>query len=148
MSPQDLQHYVRTRIPLAGFMQVGVEVVSANEVVLSSPLEPNLNVHGTFFGGSGTSLCLLAAWSLAHLRSIAEGLPTALVVKSHHMTFARPIRAAAQARAGFAASDGWDRYAASVREGGRGRVELRVALGSARAECAVLHATFALGRAD
>ncbi|RYG68370.1 thioesterase, partial [bacterium] len=44
-------------------MDIHVEVASPARILLSAPLPPNLNHRGTAFGGSISSLAILAGWS-------------------------------------------------------------------------------------
>jgi thioesterase domain-containing protein len=146
MAPSDLQSYIRSKIPLAEFMKVTVVSLAAERVELSAPLEPNLNVHGTLFGGSAASLALLAAWALAFLRVEEDGLSAPLVVRGHHMTYLKPVTGSATAIASFSESQAWPNFAAHVRSTGRGRVTVKVSLQSQGEVCAHLSAEFAVSR--
>lgn len=115
--------YLREHIPLAAFMQVGVLEIGADAVAVSAPLEPNINVHGTLFGGSGAALALIAAWSLLHTRMQSEHVAGSLVVHRHQMTYLRPIAGRVTARAVFAAgADAWDEYVDTLDRKGRARI--------------------------
>src|SRR5512134_596976 len=89
-----LEEYLHTEIPLSAAMQVFVRSVSADSVVLSAPLEPNINHKSTVFGGSASAVAILAAWSLLHLRLTAEGHDCQLVIQSNQMSYDRPIQGA------------------------------------------------------
>jgi thioesterase domain-containing protein len=115
--------YLRERIPLAAFMRVSVDEVAADGVTVSAPLEPNINVHGTLFGGSGAALALIAAWSLLHTRMQSEHVAGSLVVHRHQMTYLRPIVGRVTARAVFAAgADAWHEFVDALDRKGRARV--------------------------
>jgi thioesterase domain-containing protein len=117
------ERYLREHIPLAAFMQVSVLEVGADTVAVSAPLEPNVNVHGTLFGGSGAALALIAAWSLLHTRMQAEHVAASLVVHRHQMTYLRPIAGRVTARAGFAAGAAeWQEFAEALDRKGRARI--------------------------
>jgi thioesterase domain-containing protein len=146
MSPDELQAYVHAKIPLAAFMQVSVASLAPDTLELAAPLEPNLNVHGTLFGGSGAALGLLAAWALAFLRVRDDELVADLVVRSHHMSYLKPITGSVVAAARFKEADTWQNFAASVRHTGRGRLAVEVALESDGHVCARLTAEFAVRR--
>ncbi|NBO77191.1 MAG: hypothetical protein EBV28_09360 [Betaproteobacteria bacterium] len=62
LNASELQALIRSRIPVADFMQLEVRLLTPDQVDISAPLEPNRNVHGTLFGGSGTAIALVAAW--------------------------------------------------------------------------------------
>jgi len=63
MRPDDLQAFLRTRIPLSNAMAVEVRAASADEVTLSVPIVPNVKHRDTVFGGSASALAILAAWA-------------------------------------------------------------------------------------
>ncbi len=61
-----IQDYLHEHIPLSKAMGVSVVEADAVGIVLSAPLEPNINHRDTVFGGSASSLAVLAAWSVVH----------------------------------------------------------------------------------
>ena len=128
LSPQDLQTLIRTGIPLANFMQLSVLDVRPDGVDLSAPLEPNLNVHGTLFGGSGAAMALVAAWSLAHTRLHSEGCEVPLVVVKQGMQYFKPVRSTVLARARFAQGQGWAPFVQALEQGQRARLGVVVEL--------------------
>lgn len=99
MTPAALEAYLHAHIPLSRAMGVAVSAANAARVELSAPLAPNINVHGTAFGGSAATLALLAAWSVLHLRLEAEGVPNRLVIQRSSMDYLAPIEGAFSAAA-------------------------------------------------
>ena len=87
MTPDALADYLHEHIPLSRAMEVSVIGASADEVVIDAPLEPNINVHGTMFGGSAAVLGLLAAWSVMHLRLEAEGIAKFILITENVLNF-------------------------------------------------------------
>lgn len=75
-----LKRYLYTNIPLSEAMKVSVETATTDSVVLSAPLEPNINHKSTVFGGSASAVAILAAWSLVHLRLEREGHHSEIVI--------------------------------------------------------------------
>ena len=86
-----LQSYLHRQIPLSAAMKVGVVSATMENVVLSAPLEPNINHKSTVFGGSASALAILAAWSLLHLRLETVGHTSEIVIQSNRMDYDRPI---------------------------------------------------------
>ena len=72
---------------------MGIEVVSSSWecVRLRAPLAPNINHRETVFGGSASAICILAAWSLVHLRLGVDGLRTRLVIQRNTMDYESPV---------------------------------------------------------
>jgi thioesterase domain-containing protein len=120
-----LEEYLHTEIPLSAAMQLSVRSVSADSVVLSAPLEPNINHKSTVFGGSASAVAILAAWSLLHLRLTAEGHDCQLVIQSNHMSYDRPISGAFSAISSFPAPSAWPAFLRMLVRKKRARIELR-----------------------
>lgn len=91
MTEAVLETYLHDHIPLSRAMDVRVVSCSGEMVELAAPLQPNINVHGTAFGGSVATLGLLAAWSALHLRLQREGLECQLVIHRSQAEYLAPI---------------------------------------------------------
>ena len=113
MDKLELEAYMRENIPLARAMDVRFDELTPLSAQLSAPLEPNLNHHGTGFGGSLASLALLAGWAARDL----------LV----------PVRLAA-ARGELVANarvpEGWPEFVRAFSTGAGGRLEVNCELTS------------------
>ena len=90
-SPAELEAYLHRNIPITAAMAVAVESIAEDEVVLAAPLEPNINHRETLFGGSAVTICILAAWSLIHLRLTGAGLAHRLVIQRSAMSYDAPV---------------------------------------------------------
>lgn len=128
MNAAELQALIRSRIPVADFMQLEVLSLTPDQVDISAPLEPNRNVHGTLFGGSGTAIALVAAWSLVHARMHAQGLLQPLVVAQQSTQYFKPVtdRVLARCRWRFSSTKakprpGWKRCSRRERRPRGGR---------------------------
>lgn len=131
-----LERYLHAQMPLSRAMGVRVVEATRGGVLLSAPLEPNLNHRQTFFGGSAAALATLAAWALAHSRlREEEGLDVHLVIQRSTMEYTEPAAAAVEAECVAPPAAEWERMLRTVRRWGKGRIELRVQL---RAEGAVI----------
>ncbi|MHA6299037.1 YiiD C-terminal domain-containing protein [Devosia sp. CAU 1758] len=127
MSPGALAEYLHDHIPLSRAMGATVISANADEVVLQAPLDPNINVHGTMFGGSAATLGLLAAWSVLHLRLEAEGIANQLVIHRTEMDYLRPIAGAAEAVARLDGA-GWNGFVHMLERRGRARLNVAAEL--------------------
>lgn len=121
MQRQALERYLHAHIPLSKAMAVTVVTLARDEVVLSAPLEPNINHRETVFGGSASALATLAAWALLHTRLQRAGLPSRLVIQRNTMTYERPILGTFTARSSLAAGQDWDRFARMLTRKGKAR---------------------------
>ena len=108
-------------------MAVEVLQASAAHVLLEAPLAPNINMHGTMFGGSGATLALLAAWSVVHLKLEAEGLTSKLVIHRTETEYLLPVEGAAQASARLENAD-WESFRNTYERRGRARLTVTAEL--------------------
>lgn len=87
-----VRHKLRSQVPLIAHM--GVDVVSwdGRTVVVEAPLAPNLNTHGTAFGGSLYNVAAMTGWSAVHLTLMDAGhTPSVWVVKGE-IEYKTPVR--------------------------------------------------------
>lgn len=127
MTPEALVTYLHDHIPLSRAMDVSVISASAASVVLEAPLEPNINVHGTMFGGSVAALGLLAAWSVMHLRLEDEGIKCQLVIHRTETEYLLPISGCVTASAMLDTS-GWDHFRDMFTRRGKARLTVTAEL--------------------
>jgi thioesterase domain-containing protein len=123
MTPDALADYLHTHIQLSQAMAVSVVEASADQVTIEAPLGPNVNVHGTMFGGSAAVLGLLAAWSVLHLRLEAEGIANQLVIHRTEMEYLKPISGTARAVARLHGVD-WSSFAHMLERRGKARLKV------------------------
>jgi thioesterase domain-containing protein len=124
MTKTELQAYLHTHIPLSAAMQVTVKSVGETEVVLEAPLAPNINHRETLFGGSASAVAILAAWSLLHLRTRAEGVDSRLVIQRNTMEYLLPVAETFTVRAFLRNEDDWNGFMKLFRRRGRARIRV------------------------
>jgi thioesterase domain-containing protein len=88
---QIIQAYLYEQIPLSKAMEVKVVEVSSDRVILSAPIQPNINHRETVFGGSASALTILTAWTLINFRLKREGISTRLVIQKNTIGYEKPI---------------------------------------------------------
>lgn len=140
--PLALQRYLHERIVQSESMGVTVAEVSPSRVVLSAPLAPNLNVHGTVFGGSASSVAMLAAWSLLHTLLKTHDIPAELVIHSSHVEFRAPIKGDFRAVAQAPDAQAWSNFEHMLSRKGRARIKVVVDVEFAGATAARLEGMF------
>ena len=149
MSPQFLQDYLYSHIPISKAMGVRVHALTDNSVSLWAPLAPNINHRGTAFGGSISTLATLSAWSLLRVgvHEIAP-LPT-LVVRRNNVEYLKPIEGDFIATAKRPDAETWLAFLDTLQKRGRSRVNLNAAVTYADQEAASFSGVFvALGVAS
>jgi thioesterase domain-containing protein len=88
---QAIQAYLYEQIPVSKAMQVQVIIVKPDLVILTAPLQPNINHRSTVFGGSASALAILSAWTLVNFRLKSEGIQTRLVIQKNSISYDQPI---------------------------------------------------------
>jgi thioesterase domain-containing protein len=136
---------MREAFPLADFMGVEAWSWSQEGLVVRAPAEPNVNVHGSMFGGSVAALGILAGWGWLHLELEARGATAAVVVQDERTRYLRPILGASRARCLPPDPGDLQRFLKALRRKGRGRLGLRVEIsddppeaGEARGDAAAI----------
>jgi thioesterase domain-containing protein len=124
----DLEHYLHEHIPLSQAM--GIEVVAADNhgVTLRAPLGPNINHRETVFGGSASSLAILAAWSLLYLRLRQEGANSRIVIQRNTMNYERPIVGAFLASSTIQDALAWEKFVGTLKRKHRARISVAARL--------------------
>lgn len=105
MSPDQLDAYLHQHIPLSRHM--GLHVLDAQPLRLRVhlPLAPNVNPHGTVFGGALAALGLVSAWMLLYLAFQRAGVEVKLVGKQGQCDFLAPADGDCIAETACAAAD-------------------------------------------
>ncbi len=86
-----LQEYISDRIPITSAMGITVAEVSPLSITVTAKLAPNINHRDSAFGGSISTLGILAGWIiLKHRCQTFEPKPT-LVIQASNTQFLKPI---------------------------------------------------------
>ena len=122
MSEAELESYLHDHIPLSRAMAVRVISIAGDKVILGAPLGPNINHRDTVFGGSASALAILSAWSLLHLRLLAAGQPSRLVIQRNSMDYLAPIAGDFTATASSPSDREWDGFLKMLTRRGLARI--------------------------
>lgn len=122
--PSDVEAYLHRHIPISHVMGVRVVTVGADGVRLAAPLRPNLNHQSTAFGGSISSLAILAAWTVAHVGLREAGHPATVVIQRSSVEYLKPVHGEMEAFCPIPDPATWRRFVGGVQRRGRGRVRL------------------------
>lgn len=123
MNPQEFTEFLHRSIPLTVALGVRVVELRPQHVVVTAPLAPNLNHHGTAFGGSLATLGILTGWVALHHGMEQAGVVGSLVVRQSTLDYLRPVTG--ELRAESHLPDGtWSDFVSSLRESRRARIEV------------------------
>ncbi|MGF1616134.1 MAG: YiiD C-terminal domain-containing protein [Gammaproteobacteria bacterium] len=92
MSHQHLQTLLDEQVPLVRAMGVKIKQYGPEGLLLTAPLERNVNHRGTAFAGSLATLATLAGWALTMLRVEAMGMHPEVVVAHSTIDYLAPVR--------------------------------------------------------
>jgi thioesterase domain-containing protein len=131
-----LERYLHDHIPVSAAMGIHVERIGSDTIVLSAPLDLNVNHHRTAFGGSISALATLAAWSYVHLLLGAREVHAALVIQRHEIDYLKPIAGEFTAESAPAGPDDIRRFFEQIAARGKGRLSVKAAVRFGGQTCA------------
>ena len=139
---ETVRQKLKGQVPLVQHLGVDIVAYEPGRVVIEAPLEPNINTHGTAFGGSLYCIATMCGWSLVHLTLMDAGYePNVWVTKGevvYHAPVKGVIRAVVQATPQQCA-ELVEQYA----EKARARLSLEVAIHQDEQLALTLNASFA-----
>ena len=90
VAPNVITQYAHEHIPITKQMGMTVLTVDDEQISVLAPYAPNINHRETIFGGSISSLGILAGWALLWAKLQAETVPNRLVIQSSSTDFIKP----------------------------------------------------------
>ena len=135
----ELTRKIRAAIPVSDAMQFSIDYLQPEEIRVSAPLQPNINVHGTGFAGSIYSLAILTGWALCTHILNEHAVDADLVVGKAEISYRAPVETDLECRCA-ATAEQRESFLRGVRESGKGRLSLDIFVGELPQ--ARLHATF------
>jgi len=99
LKAEALEVFLIKHLPLARAAEVSVDAYMGDQLIVSAPLEQNINDKKTAFGGSLYNLCVIAAWGMTHLKAKELGLEGDIVVAKGEIDYLRPLRSRLIAKA-------------------------------------------------
>jgi thioesterase domain-containing protein len=88
---KQLTDFFEAHLPIAQFMQMEVDAYTGDELVLSAPLEPNINDKQTAFGGSLYNLAVMSCWGMLYLQTQEKGIACNQVVSKGGIRYLAPV---------------------------------------------------------
>ncbi|HYM42623.1 MAG TPA: YiiD C-terminal domain-containing protein [Steroidobacteraceae bacterium] len=137
-----LQAYLSARI--APVRALGLEVESAEPVIVAAPLEPNVNDKGTAFAGSLFSVAALAGWAHVMRWCAAQPVAAEVMLQAAKAQFLAPARGRFRATALEPAHIQREKLARMLARGGRGRIEITVTVSCDQTVVMTLAAVYAV----
>ena len=140
-----LQQRIHASIPLSAAMQFCIVQLSRESILVTAPLAPNVNIHGTGFAGSIYSLAVLSGWALCSHGMELLGLDGELVVTKGEMRNRAPVRGEIHCRTSISPQQ-YEKLEKDFYRNGKARLSLQIDVGEDRN--AVLQASYAVIAAE
>jgi len=119
-----METYLHEHIPITAHFGVKVKAFDKSSIRLSAPLAANINHRDTAFGGSLSSIGILAGWSMIHFTLTALGLPSRIVIQNSNTDFRAPGDGDFDALATLPDQEEWERFCSMLKRKGRARIRL------------------------
>lgn len=118
--------WLKTQIPL--LTHLGIERLEwdGKQLLIPTPLAPNINDKGTGFGGSQAAIATVAGWCLTTLCLREAGLECDVVIADSHLRYLKPVTADFETRVALPDAAAARTLVERVRERGKGRLALEV----------------------
>ncbi len=147
MTTDELEKFLHHEIPISISLGVRVSNVSENEIVLEAPLDPNHNHMGTAFGGSLSTLMILASYTWLYQKLADEG-PVHVILKESQATFLRPVKENLRSICAAPPEKDMEEFLKIFRRKGLGRIRLTSFIEIAEGEAARMEGEFVAQRVN
>lgn len=121
-----LQNVLHDEIPITRRIGIQVERCDADKIVLTAPLEPNINHKCTAFGGSLYSVAVLAGWSFVYNNMNLHDLSGHIVIQHSQVDYKIPVDGQIRAECVMDDSENLSRFIKTYKRKGRARISLKV----------------------
>jgi len=120
-----LESILHREVPLTEQMGMRVEGHDGGELILHADFEPNINIHGTAFGGSLYSICAVTCWGMLHLKLEEEGIDAHSVLRQANIDYKQPVRGDIKARCRLLDDGAFSEFILRLKQGEKSRIELK-----------------------
>jgi thioesterase domain-containing protein len=125
---QALQETFAHEIPITRHLGITVASYNSESLILTAPLKQNINHKATAFAGSLNSLVTLAGWGLIWLMLKELDIAAKTVIQDSTTRYIRPVTRDFSARCHKPDASQIARFEKMLREKGKARLELHVAV--------------------
>jgi len=123
MTPaQKIEELLHHKIPITRAMGVRVEDYDRHRLVLTAPLDANVNHLGTAFGGSLNALAVLSGYALLWLE--LQDSECHIVIRSSSISYDRPVTGEIRAICILPEDEALAQFKQTFRERGKARISL------------------------
>jgi len=138
----DLQNILHKDIPITRRIGIQVEHCEVDRVVLTAPIEPNLNHKCTAFGGSLYSVAVLTGWSFIHYNLQLHGLTGTIVIQHSETDYIIPVDGQIRAECVMQQTENLYRFIKMYKRKGRARMSLQIKIMHNDSDAMILNAQY------
>jgi thioesterase domain-containing protein len=118
-----IQELLHSKIPITRDMGVRVEDYDGRRLILSAPLEKNVNHLGTAFGGSINTMAVLSGYGLLWLE-MQDADECHIVIRHSSISYERPVRGEIRAICVRPEEEALADFKQTFRQKGKARIRL------------------------
>ena len=122
---RDLESTLHAEVPLTRQMGIRVEAHDGRELQVRADFAPNINIHGTAFGGSLFSICAVTCWGLLHLKLGEAGVAARAVLGRAAIDYRRPVTGEILCRCRLPDDDAFATFIDQAARAARARITLQ-----------------------
>src|ERR687884_350187 len=119
---QQIQELLYSKIPITRAIGVKVEDYDGERLILTAPLEENVNHLGTAFGGSLHALAVLSGYGLLWLE--LQDTECHIVIRKSSISYERPVRGEIRATCVRPGADALEEFKQTFHQKGKARIAL------------------------
>lgn len=119
---RQIQELLHSKIPITGAMGVKVEDYDGRRLILSAPLDANVNHLGTAFGGSLNALAVLSGYGLLWLE--LQDTECHIVIRDSSISYERPVRGEIRASCALPKAEELAEFKLTFQQKGKARIAL------------------------
>ena len=123
---EEFLRWLKPRIPLLPHLGIERLEWDGKQLLIPTPLAPNINDKGTGFGGSQAAIATVAGWCLTTLCLREAGLECDVVIADSHLQYLRPVTADFETRAALPDEAAVRTLVERVKARGKGKLALEV----------------------
>ena len=142
---QHLEEFLIKHVPLASAAALSVDGYDKHSLLISAPLEKNINDKGTAFGGSLYIVCVSAGWGMTYLKSQELGLDGDLVIAKAEIEYLSPLKDRLIAKAMAPSADDLANFQQRFKAKGKAALNIEVELDNEQGKpCVRFHGKYAI----
>ncbi len=125
---EKLKQFFLDHLPITQFMGLEVESYDGDTLILTAPLEPNINDKQTAFGGSLYNAAVMACWGMIYLKTQEKDIKCNQVVAEGSMKYIAPVNGRIRAICHAPREEELAAFFESFNQKGRAKITLESAI--------------------